>query len=401
MRPKVTLVARINDGTKAFPCIAVKIARRSIVLPVERKDGRFFELRDIIGFYARYPENGKRRTESLGKDPVAAYTRFLQIEQDFSRVRAGLLPINDAPEPEPIETKDDRSLRTCAKEFIANSITLGKKKATIDAYTRATNSLVAQFPNKTIDDIDKRDMLAHLSHLRMTLKKRGEGDSQFTLRNRLRNLRVFFSAFGVTNPLQMREVKKPVKKRPTRYSIEMINKMLESAEEDQKDLIHFFLETGFRDEETAYAKWTDIDFEQHSINVHPKPEYNWTPKDGEAREQDIVLQDRFIKRMKARQKRHPGSILIFPTETNRPNMHLIKIVQRVAKKAGIIDKRITLHAFRRTFGTMVAKEYGIEQARIWLGHSDIETTQRYIAADEMTTEHSRKMVKKMFAAIGD
>ena len=105
--------------------------------------------------------------------------------------------------------------------------------------------------------------------------------------------------------------------------------------------------------------------------------------------------------MKARQKRHPGSFLIFPTETNRPNMHLIKIVQRVAKKAGIIDKRITLHAFRRTFGTMVAKEYGIEQARIWLGHSDIETTQRYIAADEMTTEHSRKMVKKMFAAIGD
>jgi integrase len=177
--------------------------------------------------------------------------------------------------------------------------------------------------------------------------------------------------------------------------------MLEVADEDQKDLIHFFLETGFRDEETAYAKWTDVDFEQHSINVHPKPEYGWSPKDGEAREEDIVLQDRFIKRMKARQKRQVGSTLIFPTETNKPNMHLIKIVQRVAKKAGITDKRITLHAFRRTFGTMVATEYGIEQARIWLGHSDIETTRRYMAADEMTTEHSRKMVKKMFAAIGD
>jgi integrase len=401
MRAKVSLVARVNDGTQTFPRVAVKIARRSIVLPVERKDGRMFGLSDIIGFYVRYWDSGKRRIETLGKDPIAAYTRFLQIEQDFSRVRAGLLPINDKPAPEPIEIKDDRSLRACAKEFIANSVTLGKKKATVDAYTRAANGLAAQFPTKAIDDIDKKDMLAHLSHLRMTLKKRGDGDSQFTIRNRLRNLRVFFGAFGVTNPLQMREVKKPVKKRPTRYSIEMINKMLEVADDNQKDLIHFLLETGFRDEETAYAKWTDIDFEQHSINVHPKPEYGWSPKDGEAREEDIVLQDRFIKRMKARQKRQVGSTLIFPTETNKPNMHLIKIVQRVAKKAGITDKRITLHAFRRTFGTMVAKEYGIEQARIWLGHSDIETTQRYMAADEMTTEHSRKMVKKMFAGVGD
>jgi integrase len=139
----------------------------------------------------------------------------------------------------------------------------------------------------------------------------------------------------------MREINKPVKKRPIRRSIEMVNKMLEAADEDQKDLIHLFLETGFRDKETAYAKWTDIDFEQHSINVHPKPEYDWTPKDGEAREQDIVLQDRFIKRMKASQKRRAGSALIFPTETNRPNMYLIKTVQRVAKKAGITEKRIS------------------------------------------------------------
>ena len=120
------------------------------------------------------------------------------------------------------------------------------------------------------------------------------------------------------------------------------------------------------------AEWTDIDFEQHSVNVHPKPEYDWIPK-GEAREEDIVLQGRFMKRMKARQIRGAGSTLVFPTATNRANMHLIKIVQRVRNKAGIKDKRIMLHAIRRTVGTMVTKECGIEQARIWPGHSGIET----------------------------
>ena len=82
-------------------------------------------------------------------------------------------------------------------------------------------------------------------------------------------------------------------------------------------------------------------------------------------------------------------------------MHLIRIIQRVALRAGIKDKQITLHAFRRTFGSIVAKSYGLEQARIWLGHSDIETTQRYIAAEEMTTAQSRQKVNEMFAGAGN
>lgn len=89
--------ARVNDGTGRFPQIPAEIHRRAILLPVERKsDGRMFDLKDIIGFYARYPENGKRIIKPLGKDPVAAYTQFVQIEQDFSRVRKGLLPLKPA-----------------------------------------------------------------------------------------------------------------------------------------------------------------------------------------------------------------------------------------------------------------------------------------------------------------
>ena len=193
-----------------------------------------------------------------------------------------------------------------------------------------------------------------------------------------------------------------MKTRPTRYSINFINLLLAAANTNEKDLIYFFLNTGFRDEETAYAKYSDIDFHQGSINVSAKPEYDWSPKDGEAREQDIVLDTKFVELMMARKQRTDGSGgsgLIFPLERGTPNMHLLTIVQRVAKRAGLADKRITLHAFRRTFGTEVAKNYGIEQARIWLGHSDIETTQRYMAADEMTTEESRTKAKAMWAQV--
>jgi integrase len=399
MKAKVALVARVNDGTGSFPCTTVQIARRSIVLPVARGDGKVFNLADIIGFYARYPANGKRHIEPLGKDPVGAYTRFLQIEQDFSRVRAGLLPINEDKTPQPEVVNGDRNLRSCAGQFKANITTLGKKKSTITVYMRAVDAFVAQYPTRTIDDIDKNDMLGHLAFLRANIRKHSVGDTQHTLRNRLRNLRVFFNSFGVKIPLSMRDVKKPFKKRPTRHSIDDINLMLIKADVEEQDVIHFLVQTGFRYAEAKYAAWPDINFEQGSINVYPKPDYDWTPKNGKPRDQDIVLQPSLIKRMKDRKQRLGlgQSGLIFPGGDGR-SKDLLKIVKRVAKRAGI-NERITLHAFRRTFGSIAAKEYGLEQARIWLGHSDIATTQAYIAADEMTNNQSRNKVTQMFSAL--
>lgn len=402
MKAKPALVARVNDGSGSFPRIPVTIRRRAIVFPIQRTDGRLFHPPDVIGFYARYSLDGKPHIDPLGKDPNAAYTQFLQIEGDVARMRQGLDPIHKK-DPEQVEPKEERSLRACAALFKSNIVAMGKKKATIYAYSHAVDDFVLQFPDKAIDQVERQDLINYMASLRSKIKKR-TGDPEHTFRNRLRNLNVFFNSFGLKIPLGMRELKKPMRSTPTRYSIELIKKLLEHASRQEKDLIHFFLNTGFRDEETAFSKYSDIDFAKGSINVHAKPEYGWTPKDGESRTQDIVLTDEFIKLMKERKERsnRKDSDLIFPQENkDKPDMHLIKLVQRVAKRAGITDKRITLHSFRRTFGSMVAKEYGLEQARIWLGHAEVETTQAYIAADEMTTEESRRKAKNMFAGVGD
>jgi integrase len=406
MKAKPALVARVNDGSGKFPRIPVQIRRRAIVFPLERQDGTLFLPPDVIGYYARYNLDRKPHIKALGKDPVAALTQFIKIESDVERQRRGLEPIHQSkskPDESEAVAPEDRSLRTLAAQFKANLVILGKKRATIAGYSRAVDDLAKQYPNKSIDEITKQEMLDHICFLRTKIKTR-TGDTKHTFRNRLRNLTVFFNACQAKNPLAMRDLPKPMKARPNRYSIAVINKMLAVASEQEKDLIHFFLNTGFRDEEVAFSKYSDIDFEQGSINAHAKPEYNWTPKDSEFREQDIVLQPKFVERMKARMERtnRKSSDLIFPQKAQeKPDMNLIKIVKRVADRAGIVGKPITLHGFRRTFGSIVQKQYGLEQARIWLGHSDIETTQRYIAAEEFTTEQSRQKATEMFAGIQD
>ena len=227
--------------------------------------------------------------------------------------------------------------------------------------------------------------------MRGNLKTRKFGQPNNTYRNRLKDITVLFNHFGVKMPLPKKRWPKATRKNADKYSMDSIQKMVEPADTDEKDLILFFLYTGFRDEEAVHSKYSDIDFKKGTINVHDKPDFGWTVKDHEQRSQDIILPEKFVKRMKERRVRYGAKMseLIFPIgAANKPNQHLIRIAQRAGKKAGL-EEPITLHKFRRTFGTLVAKQFGIETARIWLGHSDIATTQRYLAAGSIVpkSEH--------------
>lgn len=400
MDAKVTLLARVNDGSGQFPFIKTRTGRRGIVLPVEDRLGRVFVPGVILSFHARYTDaNGKRKLETIGKgkNPVDAFAKFQAIEANVSRERIGLLPIHEV---KPINQGHD--LKTAAREFAEDRQSQGLKPRSIESYNGSIQNFLASCNKPTLEQVTERDMLSFLDWMRANLERRAFGQPNNTYRNRLKDLSVFFNHFGVKMPLSKKKWPKSTRKNPDKYSLDSINLMLDHATEDEKDLISFFLYTGFRDEEAEYAKYSDINFKAGTVNTNDKPEFNWTVKDHEQRTQDIILPGKFIKRMEQRRAKYTAKMsdLIFPNSKGQPNHHLIRITQRVAKRAGL-EERVTQHKFRRTFGTMVAKQFGIEQARIWLGHSDITTTQRYLAADEMVTEQSKKAVNKMYSVVGD
>lgn len=405
MKAKVVLAARVSDADAGFPFVNVEIRRNSVQFPIVRHDRRrgtkSFGPAEIVGFYARCVENGKRKLKPLGKDPVAAFVQYQQIEQDFSRVRLGLLPLRPTADS-PATAVDTHDIEACSRDFKKQIVSQGLKPRSVETYETSIDNFVAGCRRVSLDDVTERDMLDFVDWMRANLPKRKFGQQANTYRNRLKDLNVFFNRYGLKMPLAKKKWPKATKNNPDKYSIDSVNRMLKVADRDETDLISFFLYTGFRDEEAAYAKYSDFDFQNGTINVHDKPEYNWTVKDHEQRSQDIILPDKFVKRMQARRDRYKAkaSDLIFPSGAGTPSTKLIRIAQRVGRRAEL-EERVTLHKFRRTFGTLVAKQFGIEQARIWLGHSDIATTQRYLAADEMVTDQSKKAVNKMFGVVGD
>ena len=419
MKPKVTLLARVNDGTKKFPFFTCELSRRGIVLPVESPSGRLFHLPDISGFYARYTDLGRRVLKTLGKDPTDAYSLFQAVERDSTRVKAGLLPLN------PTVRKEGRTLRECAVKFERKLHQQNRKRRTVESYMRSVDCLTqfcAEREILAIDDLTKDSILDFVGWMQTNIPTRTGGHKNNTYRNKLKDLKIFLHYFDVDLPLATRDWPKKVKARKEKYSLDAVKAMLDAADtrsrhdnltwskEDDKDLVHFLVKTGFRDEEMMYAQYSDINFRNSTVNVTAKPkgsfpnlpDLEWMPKDNEARQDNIVVDDSLLRRMKARKERHAASSssLIFPNTKGKPDHHLVRVVHRLAKEAGV-EGKIGLHKFRKTFATLIAKEEGIERARILLGHNDVQTTAAYLAADEIAPEVERKNVKRRFVALGD
>src|SRR5437870_5276050 len=213
---------------------------------------------------------------------------------------------------------------------------------------------------------------------------------------------------------------------------EFQNGLASSRRYDEKDKSLFALYTGFRRGEVTHTRYSDINFAGGKINVSDKPEFAWRIKDREERPAGIDVPKDFIQRMRNRMQRRNASLdnLIFTNERNEnPDVSILRKIRNVAARKGAdvlksrggeisadlkpllrVDipesfiKKIDMKKFSRTFATTVANAQGIEKARDLLGHSKVEITQMYLAAEEIDIEenHETKVaVENMWSAVGD
>jgi integrase len=67
------------------------------------------------------------------------------------------------------------------------------------------------------------------------------------------------------------------------YEPEEMVAMLRHADRDEATLIEFCLSSGFRDRETRYVTWRDLDFRNSVVRVTAKPIWKFKPKNYEER----------------------------------------------------------------------------------------------------------------------
>lgn len=149
--------------------------------------------------------------------------------------------------------------------------------------------------------------------------------------------------------------------------------------------------TGLRAAELTNLMWTDIDWKNNRVHVTAKG--GWKPKDYEER---AIPLNSLAKAALAQQRMETGIFTgyVFPrADGKRYGRGLsVWIQRRVFRKAGMASGGV--HRLRHTYATRLAESGAdLETIRKLLGHSNLETTQRYLHVSDRHVAAQAKRVR--------
>jgi integrase len=225
---------------------------------------------------------------------------------------------------------------------------------------------------KTVRGIAKE----HLTQF--CFKLRDSGLSDRTVSNKYNRLRSFLKFAEHDVKLSKDDRPKYDLKLPEAYEKAETEALLKHADDYMRVAISMGLQLGLREQELMHAEWSDVHKEDKTFRVRSKSAYNFKVKDSE--ERDVPIPSALLKLLDAWQHGRKGSTLILGIgrDHQRPNGHLLRWLQRVAKKAGVMGA--TLHDMRRTYMTTLLRSGAVDirTAQAFAGHSDLASTMRYL-----------------------
>jgi integrase len=354
----------------------------------------------------RYKKDGKDTWEAVGSEPNAAWA--LRSAREVPAVAAPALAIAaDEPDSSPGKFRVDEEIKT----YLTNCEKLAPRSH--KAYRLTLEDLFPQSCKKIfVHQITKQDLQAFDSFLML------RGDEDRTRANRVEHVTTFLRnkegrragppILGVS--ITIKYVEAP----PEAYTLEQLEDLFRVSCDEDKTLWRFFLGTGFRESEVSVAEYTDVNPDSKSISVTEKPYFDFKPKDCEKR--SVPIKDDLIAQLRARKN---GSSLIFP-KNGKPDGHLLARLKRAAFNGGLncgkcvgqengkavlcadapVCEKWILHKFRKNFATdREAKGAKARKIQKWLGHSSLETTLRYLAVTDDTTDEVRGIVNAVHAGL--
>ncbi len=335
-------------------------------------------------YYLEWRENGKRIRLSVGKDAADASGRRLRKEAELNARNAGVSVM-------PENGNSQRSISATVAEYL-EEIRISKKPKTYAAYCTALAYFTESCPKIFLAEIERKDLLKFSAFLR------GEKhQSPRSVYNKFENLMTFLKANGIRGLVGKNDWPRFVEEEPEIYSKAELKTFFDACEPHEKVWFEFFLMTGEREQEVMHTHWCDIKFADSIVRVTHKPDRNWTPK--AYKEREIPIPTKLLKSLKTfKPKSDKTCNLVFPTSGCNPKLDFLDCCKAIAKRAGLDPDIFWLHKFRATFATWsLWAGVDLRTVQEWLGHSDMESTMRYLKPARNQTV--REKMSKVFSAL--
>lgn len=327
-------------------------------------------------YYIEFRHSGKRIRQSAGKDAEDADRQRQQKEAELTARNAGV--------PILAQIDAERMTLTSAIAAYLEEVKLTKKPKTLAAYTTALAYFQQSCHKLYVADIERKDLLKFTAFLRDE-----KGQSARSVYNKFENIMTFLKAQKVRDLIGKNDRPRFTEEEPEIYEQEDLDTLFAACNDEERVWYRFFLMTGMREQEVMYVYWTDVNFARSTVRVSHKPDRNWTPK--AYKEREIPIPAKLLARLKEwKGKSDKNCGLVFPTSGCNPKLDFLDCLKAVAERAELNKDHFWLHKFRATFATTaLQKGIDIRTVQKFLGHSDMESTMRYLKpsqSDEVRTK---------------
>lgn len=175
---------------------------------------------------------------------------------------------------------------------------------------------------------------------------------------------------------KLRDAKRLSRSRPPTYSQNELDALFLEYDDFERAVFATLLLTGVRKQELYFLTWKDMDLRAATLRVSGEGKVGFSPKDYE--ERVIPLPPDLLELLKALPKR---AFWVFPNRNGNRLNHLLRRLKCIAGRARVAGA--TLHKFRHTYATRLLEEGAdIVTVQKLMGHSDIETTRRYLNPED-------------------
>ena len=262
----------------------------------------------------------------------------------------------------------------------------GKADKTIDAYARAVRRL-ADSVEPPINQLSTDDLKSFFTSLIDT-------HSWSTVKLDLNGLR-FFYKHVLDKELPWLDIVKPpkVQSMPDILTPDEIARIIHQTHDLRLQSFWFITYSmGLRLSETLNMTVSDIDRERHTVHV----------RQGKGRKDRFVILPQLSLAVLQRlwcSHRHPS--LLFPSKAVTNSAHASKTMHRgtiqrafsKARKRCEINKHVSIHSLRHSYAThLIEAGLNLRSLQQQLGHSDPQTTARYVHLTEKSQQNSAELI---------
>ena len=343
----------------------------------------------LHAYYVTWFEGKNQKWENVGSEVLTAWQCKLN--------REAILNGAVGAEEQKVKHNGNRVTVADAIAVFLEDVKAGKSPKTHQARQRMLDLFTESCSKQFLDQINEADCQQFIRFLR---KKYNSPKGARTVYNVFQGLNTFLRANKIMIAGQLLKALDYDEKIVDAYTREELKALKKASSEDEWLVWEYFWWSGCREQEVSHAEWCDLDSRKNVLHVQPKPNRDWRVKDKEDR--FVPLPPALMKKLQERKGKAEQHDLIFPAENGGVEGHFLRRLQNFVE-----DHKVKgtweLHKFRKTFATFYHEEQGVSVRTLqqWLGHSDLETTMRYLKGSDAASDRSQAQVAKAYEAFAD